>query len=388
MFWRRKTEPRVSVPSQPDRDEARAHLEAELDASLEASASMLRALGRSAFALDDGDVSVVARHFERWAAHVLVRAPVPGEVDDVTPGAPRAWAKLARFVEAHRRHEADWVAKVTRDMRETILAMAAVFSHATLEHGRADVRLRRRLDRLRTSAREGSLDDLRREALSAADAVTVALDEQKVRSECHARELRTRLRALRAQLEDAQRDGETDALTQLSNRRVFDAALERTVLLGSMTDRPASLILVDVDHFKSVNDRFGHPVGDKVLRELADCLTRTFPRRADVVARIGGEEFAVLLSETRLADAVMLGERLRAAVKALRVEVPGAVLEITASVGVGESGTAETSSELLERVDRALYTAKRSGRDRVVSARAHQSGTFDLDLAPPSRAAV
>lgn len=386
MFWRKKAEEAPKEPAvAPPVDHERARIESELDASIETMATTLRAFGKHAFALGEEPVTSIGRAFERWASHVLVLGPVPGETEDAeTPR--REWSKLARFVEGHRKREAEWVSASMRDMRETILTMVQCFSHATLEQGRTDIRLRRRLDRLRASAQDGSFEDLRKEALAAAAAVNAALDEQMRRTENQARELRTRLRGLRAQLDEAQREGETDPLTKLQNRRVFDAALERSVLLASVTDRPASLLLVDIDHFKSINDRFGHPAGDQVLRELADCLTRTFPRRSDVVARIGGEEFAVVLSETSVKDARMLAERLRNAIRALRIELLGTVLTLTASIGVGESCAGETSSELVARVDRALYRAKHTGRDRVTEATARPSGTFELELPDASEA--
>jgi diguanylate cyclase len=397
MFWRKKAvavegdkvggEVPAAAPAAPDPARERARLEADLDASLEGSAGMLRALGNHAFSLGEEPVETISRTFERWATHVLVLGPVPGEVEAAPERPRREWAKLARFVEAHRKREAVWVTGSMRDMRETIFAMVSCFSVATTEQGRADVHLRKRLDRLRSSVKEGTLEELRKDALAAAEAVTAALEEQKRRSENQARELRTRLRALRTQLEDAQREGETDPLTKLQNRRVFDALLERSVLLSSVTDRPVSMVLVDLDHFKSINDRFGHPVGDKVLRELADCLTRTFPRRSDVVARIGGEEFGVLLSETGLKDARMLAERLRNGIRALRIETSDKLLTVTASIGVGESNPSETAADFVARVDQALYKAKNTGRDRVVDAAERPSGTFELDAPAAAPAA-
>jgi diguanylate cyclase len=397
MFWRKKTvegdKAAAALPAGapggpgPDPQRERARLEADLDASLEGAAGMLRALGKHAFSLGEEPVETISRAFERWATHVLVLGPIPGDFEEAPERPRRAWAELARFVEAHRKREADWVTGSMRDMRETIFAMVSCFSVATAEQGKADVRLRKRLDRLRSSAQEGSIEELRREALAAAEAVTSALEEQKRRSENQARELRTRLRALRNQLEDAQREGETDPLTKLQNRRVFDASLERSVLLSSVTDRPVSLMMVDLDHFKSINDRFGHPVGDKVLRELADCLTRTFPRRSDVVARIGGEEFGVLLSETALKDARMLAERLRNAIRALRIEGPDKLLTVTASIGVGESSPSETAADFVARVDKALYKAKHAGRDRVIEAALRPSGMFEMDLPASASAA-
>jgi diguanylate cyclase (GGDEF)-like protein len=123
---------------------------------------------------------------------------------------------------------------------------------------------------------------------------------------------------------------------------------------------------LDIDHFKDVNDTHGHPVGDAVLGQLAAVLRDTL-RRADLAARVGGEEFAVVLS--RGGDGPeSVGEKLRAAVERATFGEPGKPLKITVSVGCAEAKPSESPAELFKRADLALYEAKNSGRNRVVSA--------------------
>jgi diguanylate cyclase (GGDEF)-like protein len=126
------------------------------------------------------------------------------------------------------------------------------------------------------------------------------------------------------------------------------------------------LVMIDVDHFKAFNDAYGHPVGDLVLRAVADALARAFPRRSDVVARYGGEEFAVILSDAGLEDVPVLERRLLSAIRHLAVDADGRRFGVTASAGIAVAAPSETPSELLARADRALYAAKHGGRDRVV----------------------
>ncbi len=160
----------------------------------------------------------------------------------------------------------------------------------------------------------------------------------------------------------------TDALTGVFNRRHFDSTLEAEVSRFLRYRTPLSLILVDVDHFKSVNDRFGHTVGDNVLREIAMVL-KTVVRKADVVARYGGEELAVILGNTGESGAVILAERLRVAVEQLEHRTQdGRVFHTTASFGLSslESQEAKVTCEsFLTRTDEALYTSKKNGRNRV-----------------------
>jgi diguanylate cyclase (GGDEF)-like protein/PAS domain S-box-containing protein len=156
-----------------------------------------------------------------------------------------------------------------------------------------------------------------------------------------------------------------DHLTGLANRRAFFESGELELARSKHTPRATALILFDADHFKTVNDRFGHAAGDAVLRHLADTLTDTF-RDVDVVARIGGEEFAVLLPSTGLAGAAAVAERVRALVAASSVSVDGASIRYTVSAGVTEmDDSAGALDGLLKRADQALYTAKAMGRNRI-----------------------
>jgi diguanylate cyclase (GGDEF)-like protein/PAS domain S-box-containing protein len=159
-----------------------------------------------------------------------------------------------------------------------------------------------------------------------------------------------------------------DFLTGLSNRRALFEAGELELERWRRAPRPLSAILFDVDHFKRVNDNYGHAAGDVVLRHLAATLTATF-RQLDVVARMGGEEFAVLLPSTGLAAAAAVAERLRQAVESQTVEVDGGRIQYTVSGGVAlmSDGLAGLDA-LLKRADHALYAAKTAGRNRIECA--------------------
>ncbi|OLE51348.1 MAG: hypothetical protein AUG51_22870 [Acidobacteria bacterium 13_1_20CM_3_53_8] len=159
----------------------------------------------------------------------------------------------------------------------------------------------------------------------------------------------------------------TDHLTGLANRRRFERQLEREMARSLRYEHPFCLLLLDLDNFKQVNDRFGHQLGDEALSMLAKTL-QAETRGIDLAARIGGEEFAVLLTETGYEGGVEVAERLRESIK--QVSVPG-VGHVTASFGVAEFPTcAGSASDLIECADAALYEAKRQGRDRVARAAA------------------
>jgi diguanylate cyclase (GGDEF)-like protein len=155
----------------------------------------------------------------------------------------------------------------------------------------------------------------------------------------------------------------TDHLTGLANRRRFERQLEREVNRTLRLGHPFSLLMLDIDNFKRVNDNFGHNVGDEAIRRIGRVL-REETRGIDLAARIGGEEFAVLLVETELGRGLEVAERLRVAIKNMTIPSAG---NITASFGVAECPScAQTSIDLLKAADNLLYKAKGGGRDQVV----------------------
>ena len=169
--------------------------------------------------------------------------------------------------------------------------------------------------------------------------------------------------------EEVERDAYTDPLTGLANRRRFDELLAAAVDRSHRDGRPVSLLVIDLDHFKAINDEHGHQAGDAVLREVAWVL-RDGVRGLDEPARLGGEEFGVILPATDAAGARMLAERLRESVQALRATTPsGTPIAVTTSIGAGTvAGLAADAAELVRIADGALYAAKRAGRNRTVTA--------------------
>jgi diguanylate cyclase (GGDEF)-like protein len=162
-----------------------------------------------------------------------------------------------------------------------------------------------------------------------------------------------------------QRQAITDELTELANRRYFMEKLETELRRAERFDEPLALVFADIDDFKRVNDRFGHHVGDEVLRAFADVLRKRV-RTIDLSARLGGEEFAVLLIETDLKGAEALAESLRVAVEALEVRVVGGPpVHVTASFGIAAYPQTHAADELMTAADLALYRAKREGKNRV-----------------------
>jgi diguanylate cyclase (GGDEF)-like protein len=162
----------------------------------------------------------------------------------------------------------------------------------------------------------------------------------------------------------------TDALTQIPNRLHFQRALEQSWAEGMRTGQPLSLLMIDMDHFKVINDTFGHAAGDACLKAAAQSLRAVLGRSNDLVARYGGEEFVALLIDADPDQAQLIAQRLRREVAAARIVHDGHSLRIACSIGLATMApNRETGpADLIERADRALYAAKQQGRDRVVAA--------------------
>ncbi len=200
----------------------------------------------------------------------------------------------------------------------------------------------------------------------AADCLTWQLST----AECQARvkthlNLRERINKLRRANKRLARVALTDMLTGLYNRTYFDMALENEVARSKRTGQPMSLLLVDLDHFKRINDTFGHQVGDRVLQLVAESFKLTC-RRPDIVCRYGGEEFVLILPETDARAAIVLADRIRGNLRGVTCIAAERQVKVSATIGLSCPDLQDLDAQsLLEQADTALYAGKRKGRNRT-----------------------
>jgi len=164
--------------------------------------------------------------------------------------------------------------------------------------------------------------------------------------------------------QEAVHAAQIDGLTGANNRAAMDRCLERELELAHRHDHALSLILVDVDHFKRINDLFGHSAGDAVLKDLTTRMKATM-RASDMLFRYGGEEFALVLMGTELEGAYPTGERLRAAIAASPFFYSNREIDVTVSIGIACLGPRDDANQLFNKADAALYQAKKAGRNQV-----------------------
>lgn len=257
--------------------------------------------------------------------------------------------------------DADTAARVTEGFQRVLGHMATSAAQA----GTDTARFGETLGRLSTALDQGD---------GHADAVAEALAETRT-MQGNMKALQDRfddsqkqIMALREEVRKAREESLLDALTGLANRRAFDQRLAACLASAVAGGESAPCLLVgDIDHFKKINDTWGHPFGDQVIKAVAAVLKALAPQGA-MPARVGGEEFAVLLPESALPDAQTLAELVRQRISAARIRRHGAdetLARVTLSLGVTRHKAGESPTDFFQRADQALYTSKSGGRDRV-----------------------
>lgn len=156
----------------------------------------------------------------------------------------------------------------------------------------------------------------------------------------------------------------TDTLTSLHNRRYLEMKFKEEMVRASRYHHPISFIILDIDHFKNINDCYGHPVGDEVLIRIADTVLEN-TRETDICARIGGEEFAILLPETDEAEALGVARKVHSAIQDLQIDVGDLILSVTVSMGIITKSSDFNMQDMMEETDKALYSAKNNGRNMI-----------------------
>lgn len=355
MLWsKRKPE-----PSEPKESPAPLAVNAEAEAALTAVADLVRTLGHHAFDTDERESTELAQQCDEWVTQLTVHPP-----RDENGNIRRNWAGLRHFVRSARQAEVTYVTRSQKDLREAIQIFAQCLSGAVHEDRRLDDSVESSLANLLAAVAESrDTQKVREEVSAVVSRVREATARRREREERQMVLLAQRFQNLRSELSEARVAASMDGLTKLSNRQAFDTHVERLHDLGMLFSAPPCLLMIDVDHFKQVNDSYGHPGGDFVLQEVAKCLLRTFLRKQDFVARFGGEEFAVLLVDTSLESAKQLAERARTTLAQRAIPYGEEQICVTASIGIATLRSGESTFEWMRRADEALYEAKASGRN-------------------------
>jgi len=389
MFWKRSSQSppdtraesgAASGPAAPMEGGPGAGREAQdLDAAIDTVVALLRAFGEHAFDTDNVPAKDTQSECDGWARRIAL-----GERVGVEGGPPkRDFGGARRYFSAHRQHERQYVSSSVTNLREAVHAFARCLTRTVGEDRAADARVGAQLGNLVAAFGGHDADVIRREAEAVVQVVADVMDQRKKLQQEQMQLLSEKIQRLKVELHEARESAALDPLTQLHNRTSLDSQLERVADLSFLMSATPCLLMIDVDHFKSVNDRFGHPIGDEVIRRVADTLVRNFLRREDFVARYGGEEFVVVVPDSSAHAVRQRADRVRQAISEIGFSKGGEHFSVTASIGVAVLGPGDTGKTWLARADAALYEAKSAGRNRVVFA--EDSGGVAASL-HPSRA--
>lgn len=247
-----------------------------------------------------------------------------------------------------------------RELHQLSQQLQTLMDTVSRDVGDHQGRIREANDQLRNGRSGAGDDDLTDFVLTTVAQIMEVNEQLQTRLSAAEQRLHEQGEILQSHLCDAR----TDPLTGLANRRAFDLELEARLADFRRRGEQFSLVIVDVDHFKNLNDGYGHVAGDEVLRGLGTVLRRPL-REFDFLARYGGEEFALILPKTSAFEAAKVAERLRRAVEEATYEVDDSTLRLTVSIGVAQMTDVDTGTTLLKRADMALYASKESGRNCV-----------------------
>lgn len=276
--------------------------------------------------------------------------------------------RFRQYFHSYRLAEYTYVQKTFDDFRSIIWDFVDQLSEDLTEERASDLEIRKSLSHLREAVEANSIESLKSESRSFIDRYTELQSRKDERMGTRLKNVRKSLDTVKKQLSDATSSLRLDHMTKAFNKKAFEEEAKNLWNMHTMYDKSASLICLDIDHFKKVNDTYGHDIGDYVIIECVKMLKECFSRELDIVARVGGEEFCVLLPDYHLEHAVKKAE---IALEKIRHEVfvKGELkLQFTVSMGIAELQKGESVDQWIKRADMALYDSKSNGRNRYTVA--------------------
>ena len=358
---------------------------------IDLASDLLRTYGEKSFAVPPYSEEDLEAFFEGWARHLILGTTAPHLLDSdsamsptATPESspaeapaqpvvpaqpePRDLGGIRRAFRKRREREQTYVQDTLSSFREASWSFVSSMRRVLSAEQGQDRKISHRVWRLESAVQGGDAETIKLEAQEMLSHLTEFLSQRGEQHQAQISEMAARLEGLRDELDSVRAQAAIDPVTQIYNRASFDEQIEREVDLATLFGSRGCLLMADIDHFKWVNDTHGHPTGDRVLRAVADTLSRCFMRKNDFLARYGGEEFAIVLRDVDTPLAEQVAQRGLMGIRNMEVELEGTdePLRLTVSMGLARLRPGETARSWIERADRALYEAKNAGRDRIV----------------------
>ncbi len=340
---------------------------AEIGMVLDALGSILATFARYTFDLPDRPAEESTAELARWQRHATLGVPLSADGAAAAGVHPRDWPGVVRTFTEHRRHEKRYVDSAVGDLRDALWSCISTVHSAVKVDVATDLTVHSQMQRAQSAIAKLQLGSIKDEVLAALSTMQTALQSKRTQQEAQFKSLADHLDELRDQLDEARRESTTDGLTGLSNRKQFDRTVERAVQLYALGRTPVTLLMIDVDELKTVNDTYGHQGGDLAIVGVAHCLSKVFLRQSDVLCRFGGDEFVAVLHNTDTKMAQSLAKRLLSMVSEMPTPAD-TPFKVGVSIGLAEITPQDDVTSWVLRADQALYGAKSNGRCCVVTA--------------------
>jgi len=273
-----------------------------------------------------------------------------------------------QFFSSHRLEETSYVNKSFDEFRKIIWEFVDHLSQDVQAEENEDIHLSENLEHLREAVETNSVEQIKTQSKLFINQYLKTQKHKDERKTKRMEKFKKNLSSVKKQLVDANNTLKQDHLTKAFNRRSFDEQVKNAWNLFQLNHQPVTLITFDIDYFKRINDTFGHAMGDFILVECAKILKEAFTRDQDVVARVGGEEFAILLPDYQIDHAVKKAEVLLDRIRKETFVDQDMKVQFTGSVGIAQLLHGESLDQWMKRADSALYDSKKSGRDRYTVA--------------------
>lgn len=316
---------------------------------------ILDAFSKNLIELDTTPIRKAREQFDELGKELLEGDPAKVE---------KALFRARQFFSSYRVEEYTYLQKCFDDFRNIIWAFVDQLAEDFSDERKEDQLMQERLAELKDAVEANSIGSLKTSARLFIDNYMELQGRRNKRKTKKMDSIKRNLEVVKKKLNDTSELVNIDHLTKAMNRKGFDEAIKKQRGLFEISRKATTLVMVDIDHFKKINDTFGHAIGDFIIQECAGMIKKVFSRPADCIARVGGEEFAAILPETNAAQAMKMCEALLEQIRAEAFVQEEKTIRFTISVGIAQLQSQETAEQWVKRADVALYESKNGGRNR------------------------